>query len=1229
MMDSIKDYLPPKRFSTLAYVCVILHLMCGAILIAITMDSKSDDMEKFSCAVNTTFVTHKTYVEKTCFSNYNDVYNSHIRLFAFVMLSFGSVAVVSVIYSLLVANRIDETEKYLTKRDETQTDAKKDITEPGRKTCCVFYCYFIHLVARFILGVLFTILQYYVFYTNGFDSEFTCDYSALTQPDPTITTATMNTSALLSNVTCTNSAAKDKQFWATFVTVCNVIAAVIALTEVIYLTLHGFTCFNTQFPFLWSCDSQFITEYFLGKQYIPFQNDEFTGVDNPATNSVEIYKKNVLKASLTLLDINYGVNKSLDEIFIDVVIQTKQAPLKFSKDMTRHEINDVYTKVPGNSIHLKQVKDTFYPNKDTNGNPPQTILALGRPGIGKTVLTRKIMHDWARGIDRFYHGKIVFYFKFRWFHFEQLQTVTLRKFLQVGSKLSKNEFESVFAEIWANPQNAIFIFDGLDEFGGNLEKFQSFLDQSELSPDDPTCPMSANVLFIKILSGQILSDATVLVTSRPTANDVLSKLYFDRKVEIIGFTEQKIENYVEKFCANHKKSELKPKIWNHIKSSELKNLCYIPVNCFIVCVTLINWIGDEGNDNALPTTLTELYQAALVYFHKNHDRNETKEHKKVISDLEQLGFNGIENDQLIFDGEFVNEQMKESGLLHCLPVPIFQIQPQICFIHLTVQEFLAAKHIVETKEPEDIKEFISSHVKDSKWHLVLQFLAGLLGKKMEMSDRYRSCVLAFGEHLCSEIEGEDIVCDGKPCEVMLMKCVRETKSENIAREIAVTSPLKRVTKIEKYTSGLSPSDWAAIVFVCKHLNFLTDLTLGNIMNIGCLLEIAKLFHHRCIESLEVFHLLSIPSVQVAAELEHLFSAVTTSQCRIIHEHCKLARLKFSYCSITDACVSNLAEFFKSGREICLKELHLNGSPITSRGISELCKVLGDEGFNQLSVLNLDHNTIGDDGMRILCNTLREKQHGLKELHVHRCSLTAKCTVWLGQLLSDEHCKITHLVLRSNEKLGDEGVRELCNGFGQGQCKLDVLDISDCSLTDEFMRDLSKVFGDKLCGLSDLSLSRNKSINDKGVGMLFNALRVKQCSLANLDLSRCSLTKECMASLCEALGDEHCRLTKLILAVNDIGDEGVEMLCCALVKEQCKLTSLNLLNCSLTDKCIPSLCKTVGNVRCRVTELFLIVPESGYDFQNEFTSEGVKLLDEVKAVHSSVRCIIELAELGRF
>ena len=1228
-MDSVKDFVSPKRFGISSYICVILHSICGVILIATTTALRLGETEKFNCAVDTTFATHKTYVEKTCFSIYNDVYNSPVRLFAFVLLSFGSVAVVSVIYSLAVASRIDETEGYSSGKDSPRLDGPN---QSGTRTLYVFYFYYFHLVVRTIFGMVFTILHFTVLYPTGFDSKFACIYPKLTQPDPNITTA-KNASVPSSSVTCENLAAKDKLSCSYAVFGCNVIFTLIMLLEVIYmirsLTKRG------RFPYFkpksWSCDLEFIIKYFLRKPHMleemtmaeeAMPMDEETmpvaevampiRVDTPDLNSAQIYKEKILNTPLTS-DINYGLDTdtSLDEIFIDVVIQTKQAPLKFSKDMTRHEINDVYMKVPENSIRLEEVKDLFHPNKDTKGNSPQTILALGRPGIGKTILTRKLMQDWAKEVDSFYLGKIAFFFKFRWFHFEQLQNVTLKKFLQLGTELSESEFESIFAEIWANPQNAIFIFDGLDEFDGNLKKFQNFFDQSRMSPDDPTCPMSAMHLFIKILSGQILSDATVLVTSRPTANDVLSKLHFDRTVEIIGFTEEKIENYVEKFCANHGKNKLQSKIWNHIKSSELKNLCYIPVNCFIVCVTLINCIGDEGNDNALPTTLTELYEAALVYFHKNHDQNETKEHyEKVICDLQLLAFSGIKNGRLIFYGKVINKQMKESGLLHCLPVSIFQIQAQVCFIHLTVQEFLAAKHIIETKEPKDIKEFISSHVKDGKWHLVLQFLAGLLGNKLEMAEEYRSCVLAFGEHLCSKIEGEHIVCDVKPFEVMLMKCVRETKNESIAREIAVTSSLKGVTKIKKDRyNRFSPSDWAAIVFVCKHLNFLTHFTLRRFTNLGCFPEITELFRHRCIKSLELSIFQSIPRLQVV--LEHLFSAIATSQCRIIHEHCKLAHLNLSYGAITDACVSTVAEVFKNSHGICLKELNLTGTGITSCGTSELYKVLGDEGFNQLSVLNLGHNAIDDDNMRILCNTLREKQHGLKKLHLRMCSLTAKCTVWLGQLLRDEHCKITHLMLGYNEELGDEGVRELCNGFGQGQCKLDVLDISHCSITDECMRDLSKALENKMCRLTDLSICANIKIGDEGVGMLFNALRVKQCSLTKLDLSQCSLTKECMISLCEALGDEHCRLTKLCLTDNDIGNEGVEMLCCALVKEQCKLSSLNLLNCSFTDKCIRSLCKAVGYVNCRVSELFLIETTYWDLRSNKITSQGVKLLDEVK------------------
>ncbi len=67
-------------------------------------------------------------------------------------------------------------------------------------------------------------------------------------------------------------------------------------------------------------------------RYVP-ENTEFTGVDNCTPRSSDIYKQKVLRDSLTP-DINYGPFKSLDDMFIEVVIQTGQALPKFEKTYT-------------------------------------------------------------------------------------------------------------------------------------------------------------------------------------------------------------------------------------------------------------------------------------------------------------------------------------------------------------------------------------------------------------------------------------------------------------------------------------------------------------------------------------------------------------------------------------------------------------------------------------------------------------------------------------------------------------------------------------------------------------------------------------------------------------------------------------------------------------------------------------------------------------------------------
>jgi hypothetical protein len=134
------------------------------------------------------------------------------------------------------------------------------------------------------------------------------------------------------------------------------------------------------------------------------------------------------------------------------------------------------------------------------------------------------------------------------------------------------------------------------------------------------------------------------------------------------------------------------------------------VNCFIVCVTLSGCLSVAGNDTgALPTTLTEFYQTAIDHFALKHNRNSNKtSSNEMAMDLQKLAFRGVENGQLVFNKQLFDEEMKKSGLVNSLSNPISPIQTQFCFIHLTIQEFLAARHLTETLLPEQMEKFIST-----------------------------------------------------------------------------------------------------------------------------------------------------------------------------------------------------------------------------------------------------------------------------------------------------------------------------------------------------------------------------------------------------------------------------------------------------------------------------------------------------------------------------------------
>ena len=1081
MIDAVKDYLTPKTFSILAYVCLIIHCLCGVVFTGIAVTLKEGEAGKFTCNVAPqSTATYKMQVDKACYSRYQQNYNSPLPFYGFVILSIWFPILVAVIYSLCVRRRVEEIDS---NTNELQSQADNEVGNKG--TLYVSYFYFFHVAIRVLSGILFTILQYTVLFPSGFDFEFSC---SLPPTGFTLKLANNASDGLLNrtSITCENSSAFEKQLWWVIVSVLNAGFASIMFGELTRLCRRSRNrC--------WSSDTEFIMVYLLGKQYLHIQLKRTN-----LQECIDFYQRQVLEPSRTS-NVIYGPKTSLEQLYINLVIHTERAKHKFSKSMRRHEIFNVYMEVPQHSICLGEVKDLFYPNKDTDGDYPRKILVVGRPGIGKTVLTEKIMRDWASGIDECYCGKIALYFKFRLFNLTEFKDISLKTFLRYGTGLSDEKFETIYEHITKWPERAIVIFDGLDEFNGNMECFDNLP-----PPNDPNVSMSGISLFIKLISGHLLQGATVLVTSRPTANEFYSRVNFDRTVEIIGFTSDKIEEYVSRFCDNNNRNDLKANVWNHIKSSsDLLNLCYIPVNCFIVSTVLLECLSDCRNEtSALPTTLTELYHAAVVHFDKHHYRQlDGQSFEDAIKKLELLAFNGIVHGQLVFNNELFDEQMKKSGLLNSLSNPIFPVETQFCFIHLTIQEFLAARHVIETFSPEEIKKFIFSHIESGQWHLVLQFIAGLLGKKIKMFKKndYNDCVLAFTHRV--------IVKDGKIdfyrdySLLFVMKCIREVDDEDVVREACETTVMNDVVSISNCrtimaVTALTSTDWAAVTFVCKHMKKLTELNLylSSHLSEEGYLQVSNLLQQRCVKHLR---LMGRGFSSEYLEGECLFKALMKSQCTLNHEHSKITELDLRHFHITNECLSIMCEFFKNRHASCLERLTLHSCGITSREISKLCELLDIMPYPEFTYLDLSANEILDEGVRVLFNALKHNHLKLTHLYLDKCLVSDDCIPSLCVLLKDEHCTLTVLSMEDNEGISDEGLRMLCeSALTEEHCKLAELHLFKCSLTDECISELLKALQDEHCGLNKLTLTGNK-FTEKGKKTLRDIEKHKHCQARGL------------------------------------------------------------------------------------------------------------------------------------
>ncbi|XP_068749817.1 NLR family CARD domain-containing protein 3-like isoform X3 [Montipora capricornis] len=878
---------------------------------------------------------------------------------------------------------------------------------------------------------------------------------------------------------------------------------------------------------------------------------------------------------------------TVDEIFVNVVIREGRVSYNFPAD--RWEQLKVYPMASAEQTNPLRPQDIF-------DSCHRNVLAVGRPGIGKTLLCTRLLRFWASGDTKIQSQcEVAFLLKFRQLNSEP--DLNLRELLTRAETLECLEDE-LWQYIKDNPSKVLLIFDGLDEFSstpGIARDYSLFNNTTEVR-------MPLSCLYKKIASGKLLQGCTMLTTVRPTAVEDVRELQFDRTVEITGFTFEQVEEFVEKFTKDDDSGNLKEIIWQHISTNiNLFSLCYIPVNCFIICHCLLQLINISSDaEHKLPVRITEIYSISVKIFFYKHSRGKYScaktdlgcymykrfdelqpENDEVFKKLGKIAFNGIKSGELVFESHEVRG-LEDCGLLHRLPdmKPRKLTQPsraQYCFTHLTVQEFFAAKHLTDTLPKDKLQRFVADHIRVGTWKVVIQFVAGLL----EPDARQRTTKSEIFTHLLPEkvkrTEQSDLIwwpCsnEDKVLALDVCKCLYEFDTEQEKVKIQSKGAEIGFNAVDFSGMRVVPIDCPALMEFVRDANVISlKIDLNSVWPLGCKEIQYSLKDVNC-----KLTQLSLRYNEIGDQgAAHLSDALKDVNC-------KLTQLNLRKNKIGDQGAPHLSDALKDVN--CkLTQLNLGRNNIGEQGAAHLSDALKDVN-SKLTQLNLDVNMIGGQGAAHLSDALKDVNCKLTQLNLDINMIGGQGAAHLSDALKDVNCKLTQLNLGYN-KIGYQGAPHLSDALKNVNCKLTQLNLGRNIIGEQGAAHLSDALKDVNCKLTQLNLGRN-NIGEQGAAHLSDALKDVNCKLTQLNLDGNKIGGQGAAHLTDALKDVNCKLTQLSLQYNKIGDQGAEHLSDALKDLNCKLTQLNLNFNKIGHQGAPHLSDALKDVNCKLTQLNL-------------------------------------------